>query len=145
MADTIKDKAARAGQEISEAATKAGHTVSEKVEEAADWATEKAHQAGHKFEEIKQKVEHQTGMNLSDSHGATRTTADIREHMEVYASCGTLVGKVDHVEGSFIKLTKNDSPDGLHHLIPLAWVDKVDNHVHLDRDHVEVMNEWQPA
>ena len=71
--------------------------------------------------------------------------SDIKEHMEVYASCGTKVGKVDHVEGDSIKLTRNDSPDGQHHRIPLSWVAKVHDHIHLDRDHVEVQNQWQPA
>ena len=37
--------------------------------------------------------------------------ADIREHMDVYGSCGNFLGKVDHVEGDSIKLTKSDSPD----------------------------------
>ena len=41
--------------------------------------------------------------------------------MEVYASCGTKVGKIDHVYGDTIKLTKSDSPDGMHHTIPTAW------------------------
>ena len=72
-----------------------------------------------------------TGASLSESTGAVGSVSDIREHMEVYASCGTMVGKVDHVQGDQIKLTKNDSPDGQHHLIPLAWVAKVHDHIHL--------------
>ena len=71
--------------------------------------------------------------------------ADIKEHMEVYASCGTKVGKVDHVEGDSIKLTKNDSHDGQHHRIPLSWVAKVHDHIHLSKDHKEVQSQWQPA
>ncbi len=66
------------------------------------------------------------------------SVADIRDHMEAYASCGTKVGKVDHVEGNSIKLTKNDSPDGQHHRIPLSWVAKVHDHIHLNKDHNEV-------
>jgi hypothetical protein len=73
------------------------------------------------------------------------STADIREHMDVYASCGTKVGRVDHVEGDTIKLTKNDSPDDMHHTIPLSWEAKVHDHVHLDRDHKAVQSQWQPA
>ena len=63
----------------------------------------------------------------------TMSTADIREHMDVFGSCGNKLGKVDHVEGSQIKLTKNDSPDGMHHLIPMSWVKQVDEHVHLSK------------
>jgi hypothetical protein len=145
MAESIKEKVEDVGNKIAEAATKAGHAISEKAEEATDWAKEKAHQAGNRLEEAKQKVEHRTGVSLSESTGATGSTADIKEHMDVYASCGKFVGKVDHVEGNQIKLTKNDSPDGQHHLIPLAWVAKVHDHVHLDRDHLEVQRDWQPA
>ena len=86
-----------------------------------------------------------TGASLSESTGKTGSPADIKEHMEVYASCGTKVGKVDHVHGDQIKLTKNDSFDGKHHLIPTAWVAKVHDHIHLSKDHKEVQAEWQPA
>ena len=86
-----------------------------------------------------------TGASLDQSAGPVGSTDDIREHMEVYASCGTLVGKVDHVEGDSIKLTKADSLDGRHHRIPLSWVAKVHDHIHLDRDHNKVQAEWQPA
>jgi hypothetical protein len=144
MAESIKDKLAETGHKISEAATKAGHVVGEKVEEAADWTKEKAHQAGHRIEEVAQKVGHQTGMPLGQSTGATGSIADIKGHMDVFASCGTKVGKVDHVQGDHIKLTKNDSPDGQHHLIPLSWVAKVHDHVHLNKDHVEVQSQWTP-
>ncbi len=89
---------------------------------------------------------HETdGAPLSESTGATGSPANIREHMEVYASCGTKVGKVDHVEGDRIKLTKNDSPDGQHHLIPVSWVAKVHDHIHLSKDHKEVQSQWQSA
>lgn len=86
-----------------------------------------------------------TGSSLEESTGAVGTLADIREHMDVYASCGTKVGRVDHVEGDSIKLTRNDSPDGQHHRIPTAWVAKVHGHVHLDRDHHQVQDQWQSA
>ena len=69
----------------------------------------------------------------------------IREHMEVIGADGAHVGTVDKVEGARIKLTKNDSPDGQHHLIPLAWVAKVHDHIHLNKDHKEVQSQWQPA
>ena len=141
MAESFKDKIEEAGQKISETATKVGHKVGEKVEEATDWAKEKAHQAGHRIEE----ATHKAGASLKESTGPVGSVADIREHMDVYASCGTKVGKVDHVQGSQIKLTKNDSPDGQHHLIPTSWVAKVHDHVHLNKDHVEVQSQWQPA
>jgi hypothetical protein len=69
----------------------------------------------------------------------------IKEHMDVIASCGKKVGVVDHVEGDSIKLTKNDSPDGKHHLFPMTWVDHVDSHVHLTKNSMEALRDWQTA
>ncbi len=58
----------------------------------------------------------------------------IVEHMEVYASDGTKVGTVDHMDGpDRFKLAKSTSPDGQHHFVPMAWVDHVDRHVHLNK------------
>ena len=63
----------------------------------------------------------------------------IVEHMEVYASDGTKVGTVDHMDGpDRIKLAKSTSPDGQHHLVPMAWVDHVDQHVHLNKTVAEM-------
>ncbi len=63
----------------------------------------------------------------------------IVEHMEVYASDGTKVGTVDHMDGpDRIKLAKSTSPDGQHHLVPMTWVDHVDQHVHLNRTVAEM-------
>ena len=144
MADSIKDKLEEAGHKISETASKVGHTVSEKAEEAKDWATETAHKAGNRLSEVAQKVEHKAKETFGE-FGPAGTVADIREHMDVYGSCGKKLGKVDHVEGSHIKLTKNDSPDGQHHLIPTSWVSRVDSHVHLSKNCGEAQKEWQPA
>jgi hypothetical protein len=54
--------------------------------------------------------------------------SEIREHMEVVGSDGGHVGRVDKVMGGDIELTKLDLGSGLkHHLIPLTWVDHVEN------------------
>ena len=53
-------------------------------------------------------------------------TQDIKEHSTVLGSDGQHVGTVDHLQGDQIKLTKNDSPDGTHHLIPVSSVASVD-------------------
>ncbi|CAN5594147.1 DUF2171 domain-containing protein [soil metagenome] len=59
--------------------------------------------------------------------------SDIREHMEVVGSDGGHVGKVDHVMGAEIELSKIDFGSGLkHHMIPLTWVEQIaDEKVHL--------------
>ena len=41
-----------------------------------------------------------------------------------------------------VKLTKDDSPDHHHHWIPLSWVTRVDQHVHIDRPGDQAMREW---
>ncbi len=52
----------------------------------------------------------------------------IREHMEVVGSDGGHVGRVDHVLGTDIELAKMDLGSGLkHHLIPMTWVDRVED------------------
>lgn len=67
----------------------------------------------------------------------------IREHMEVRALDGAHIGTVDHLESeNQIKLTRSDSPNDKHHLIPLDWVDHVDEHVHLRKNLEEVRSEW---
>jgi hypothetical protein len=144
MAESIKEKLEDAGHKVAATATEVGHKIGEKAEEVADFAKEKAHQVGHRIEETAEKVKQKVAP-LADSHGAAGSAADIREHMGVYGSCGNFVGKVDHVQGDTIKLTKNDSPDGRHHLIPLAWVAKVHDHIHLDRDCAAAKREWQDA
>jgi hypothetical protein len=65
----------------------------------------------------------------------------IREHMEVLAADGVHVGVVDHMDGpSQIKLTKSDPlSEGSHHHIPIDWVERVDQHVHLKKDSTEVL------
>jgi hypothetical protein len=51
----------------------------------------------------------------------------IREHMEVIGADEKHVGRVDHVVGADIELAKLDLAGGFkHHLIPLSWVDYVD-------------------
>ena len=53
-------------------------------------------------------------------------TSEIREHMKVVGSDGGHVGKVDHVMGTEIELSKLDLGSGLkHHLIPLTWVEQI--------------------
>jgi hypothetical protein len=142
MSDNIKDKVAKAGHKVAETATKVGHKISEGAEKATDWAKEKLHQAENRTDEAAQKVKHAA----QETFGTAKPTADIREHMEVIASCGKPVGVVDRVEGNSIKLTKNGPlAGGKHHLIPLDWVAKVDQQVHLDKNSEETMQAWQEA
>lgn len=72
-----------------------------------------------------------------------RSSAPILQHMDVIASDGTKMGTVDHMEGAAkIKLAKNTAPDGQHHYVPVAWVDHVDAHVHLNKSSAETRASW---
>jgi hypothetical protein len=143
MAETIKDKAEKAGHKVAEKATEIGHKVGEKVEVAKDWAKETAHKVGNRVEETVQKAEHKVKETFGESSSTHGSVASIREHMDVYGSCGNKLGRVDHVQGNSIKLTKNDSPDGQHHFIPTSWVARVDDHVHLSKGCGEAKREWK--
>lgn len=120
MAGKMKDKLADASEAVANTAKNVGDSVAKRVEGAVDV--------------VKDKV----GMG-----GPERGVGGIQEHMDVIASCGKKVGVVDHVEGNAIKLTKKDSPDGQHHYIPVAWVQRVDNHVHLNKNSGETEAGWK--
>ncbi|TSH75955.1 DUF2171 domain-containing protein [Acinetobacter sp. RF15A] len=70
---------------------------------------------------------------------------DIKEHASVIASCGTQVGKVDHLEGQdSIKLTRSDDENNEHHLIPLSWVGEIKgDSIMLNKTAEDVRKEWQ--
>ncbi|MFC3070682.1 DUF2171 domain-containing protein [Phenylobacterium soli] len=54
-------------------------------------------------------------------------SSQIREHMEVVGSDGGHVGRVDHVMGDEIELSKMDLAAGFkHHMIPMSWIDRID-------------------
>lgn len=70
---------------------------------------------------------------------------DITAHMGVLSADGLHVGTVDHVEGDqLIKLTRTDpAAPGRHHLLSLAWVDHVDERVHLTATAADVRAQWE--
>jgi hypothetical protein len=69
--------------------------------------------------------------------------ANIQEHMEVVGSDGHHVGKVDHVLGQEIELAKLDLGAGLkHHMIPISWVERVDDKVYLTITKDEAKSRW---
>jgi hypothetical protein len=68
----------------------------------------------------------------------------VAEHMEVVGSDGTHVGKVDHVRGDRILLTKSDrDAGGHHHSIPSSWIKTVDTKVHLAKTATEAQQAWR--
>ena len=124
MSSTMKDKVANAGHAVADTTKNVGHKIAEGAEKAVDFAKEK------------------TGIG-GPAEGTDAGIAGIKEHMDVIASCGKKGGVVDHVAGGAIKLTKKDSPDGQHHFIPVGWVERVDSHVHLQKNSMETEQNWK--
>ncbi len=76
--------------------------------------------------------------------GQSMDTSKITEHMSIVGSDHTDVGTVDHLdEQDMVKVTKDES--GNHHWIPVAWVARVDEHVHLDRPGAQAKEEWSTS
>jgi hypothetical protein len=68
----------------------------------------------------------------------------IKSNMPVVCSKNGQFATVDHMDGaSTIKLSKDDK--GAHHFIPISWVTKVDDKVHIDRTGEQAMREWSMA
>ena len=67
----------------------------------------------------------------------------INSQMEVVGSDGGHVGLVDQLDGASIRLT--ESPEEAAHLIPLEWVDQIDDKVHLLKAARDAMTQWQTA
>jgi hypothetical protein len=66
--------------------------------------------------------------------------SQIQEHMQVVDLRGNHVGVVDRLEeADEIKLTRDGSPDGIHHYIPLDWVENVDRCVHLKMTSADIL------
>jgi hypothetical protein len=69
--------------------------------------------------------------------------SNITEHMEVVSSDGRHIGRVDHIKGAEIELARFDmTAMGKHHMIPLSWVEYVDDKVHLNLDHDQTKERW---
>ena len=67
-----------------------------------------------------------------------------KEHQEVVGSDGAHVGTVDHVRGDRILLTKTDKDaGGHHHSIPSAWIQSVDDRVHLAKTAEQAQQAWR--
>ena len=65
----------------------------------------------------------------------------IKPNLRVLCSKQGQFGIVDRLEGTaWIKLNRDTR--GQHHYIPLSWVTKVDDAVHVDRSGEQAMREW---
>ncbi|QEL13629.1 DUF2171 domain-containing protein [Limnoglobus roseus] len=79
------------------------------------------------------------------STGPDFGVSGIRPGMDVISACGQRVGVVDRLDGTSIQLARRESLDGCHHFIPVGWVERVDDQVHLTRSWADVGQNWQPV
>jgi len=70
------------------------------------------------------------------------TAENIHEWMEVLDCSGAYMGVVESIEGQTIKL-RNGFFEDAPHLLPLEWVDRVDQRVHLNKTSVQVYDAWE--
>ena len=144
MAETIKDKAEKAGHKIAEKATEVGHKVGEKVEEAKDWAKETAHKVGNRVEETVQKAEQRSRKHLA------KAVATHGVRCAAFASTWTSTARAEtsSAESTTFRARRSSSRrttarTAMHHFIPTSWVARVDDHVHLSKNCGEAKREWK--
>ena len=68
-------------------------------------------------------------------------SSQIKPDAPVVCSKNGQFAMVDHMEGKDTIKLKKDAK-GQHHFIPLSWVTKVDDKVHIDRTGDEAMKQW---
>ena len=66
----------------------------------------------------------------------------IRQGMEVLGSDGGMVGRVMGLHESHIHVEPTAPVHGGDHVVPLKWIARVDDHVHLDRNAALVRDTW---
>ena len=68
----------------------------------------------------------------------------VREGMQVLGSDGGMIGEVSGVHGNHIHVRPTPPVEGgAEHVVPLAWVARVDDHVHLQRTAALARDTWQ--
>ena len=68
---------------------------------------------------------------------------DIHEHMEVVSSDGENIGTIETIDGTRLKLTRTDAPDGMHHHILTELIHRVEgDKVLLRKPAEQVRREW---
>jgi hypothetical protein len=69
-------------------------------------------------------------------------TTQIRTHMEVVSSDDKHIGKVDHIIGEEIELTRSLGV-GKHHFLPLSLVARIDDKVRLNCTEDAAKRAWR--
>lgn len=94
--------------------------------------------------ENQSRFEHEFSTWRSTREGKRQLLGSVREQMTVVGSDEEQVGTVDHVGRDRIILTKNDSPDGRHHVLSCSVIDRVEgDRVILDQPAAEIKRRFE--
>lgn len=66
--------------------------------------------------------------------------AQIHRNMRVFSSHGEPLGAIDHIDGGNLELVRDEV--GQHHFIPMRWIDRIDEAVHLTRPAEDLRRLW---
>jgi hypothetical protein len=113
----------------------------------SEWRRRQIEDLDRDYEEYRRehqsKFEQEFGGWREKRRGQRQMLGKVAEHMEVVGSDGTHVGTVDKVRGDRIVLAKSDpNAGGMHHSVPCAWVETVEDKVVLNRKAEDAMNAW---
>ena len=71
--------------------------------------------------------------------------SEIKPGMPVVCSEDGQFAVVDHTEEGDVSIKLRRDQAGQHHYIPISWVTKVDDKVHVDRPGKQAMREWSTS
>ena len=94
--------------------------------------------------ENEERFHHEFGSWRSNRQSQRQALRQVQEHQEVVGSDGAHVGKVDHVRGDHILLTRDDrDAGGHHHSIPCSWIVEVGDKVRINRTAAQAQAAWK--
>ena len=67
---------------------------------------------------------------------------DVRAGQQVLGSDGGMIGAVEGVEGDVVAVRGTAEHGSGHHHVPADWIDRVDDHVHLNRTAALARDTW---
>ncbi len=113
----------------------------------SQWRSRQIDELDQDYDEFRRENQSRFDSEFSTWRGQRQTKrqllGQVTEHMDVVGSDDLPVGKVDHVRRDHIILTKSDSPDGRHHSLSCARLDRVeDGKLFLDKTAEEAKREF---
>lgn len=136
------------GGAIPSASSARSYTLAQRDPHYEEWRNRQIAELDRDYEEYRRenqsRFDREFGSWRERRSAQRQALGKVTEHMEVVGSDGAHVGTVDGVRGDDIILTRSDpTAGGIHHRIPCAWVDKVDDKVTLNLTAEEATARWR--